>query len=108
MSQISVHDVADLIRKKLGGKLAPDAVLDENSVLDELGLSSLQTADIIYSIEDRLGTEFDPAEAADVKTVGELVTLANGGSAAAGAPAPAAAGTAGETAGETADSAARR
>ena len=77
MARITVDDVCELITKKLGGRLSPDVTLDESSVLDDLGLSSLQTADIIYSLEDRLDTQFDPAEAADVKTVGQLVALAN-------------------------------
>jgi acyl carrier protein len=46
-------------------------------VLDDLGLSSLQISDIVFSLEERLGTEFDAANAAEVKTIGQLVQLAN-------------------------------
>jgi acyl carrier protein len=75
---IAAGEVCDLIRTKLGGRLEPDFALDENTVFDELGLSSLQLADIVYTIEDRLRIEFDPSRAAGVKTVGDLVRLANG------------------------------
>jgi len=72
---ITVDDVCELIRKRQGGKVRPEE-LNGDTVFDELGLSSLQIADIVYTIEDRLGIEFDPARAADVKTVGDLVQLA--------------------------------
>jgi acyl carrier protein len=75
---IAAVDVCELIRKKLHGRLEEDVVLDENTVFAELGLSSLQLADIVYSIEDRLRIEFDTSRAAEVKTVGDLVRLANG------------------------------
>jgi len=74
---ITVADVCELIRKRQGGKVRADLELDGDTVFDDLGLSSLQIADIVYTIEDRLGIEFDPARAADVKTVGDLVNLAN-------------------------------
>jgi acyl carrier protein len=74
---ITVDDVCELIRKRQGGKVRADLELNGDTVFDELGLSSLQIADIVYTIEDRLGIEFDPARAADVKTVGDLVNLAN-------------------------------
>ncbi|CAM5278175.1 hypothetical protein SALBM135S_09661 [Streptomyces alboniger] len=41
-----------------------------------MGLSSLQIADIVYTIEDDLGIEFDESRAAGVKTVADLVRLA--------------------------------
>jgi acyl carrier protein len=74
---ITVEDVCELIRKRQGGKVRADLELNGDTVFDDLGLSSLQIADIVYTIEDRLGIEFDPAWAADVKTVGDLVNLAN-------------------------------
>ncbi|MET8091552.1 acyl carrier protein [Micromonospora sp. NPDC005220] len=72
---ITVQDVVDLISAKLGGRAGP--TVDGQSVLRDLGLSSLEIADMVYSLEDQLGVEFDPAEAADVLTVADLVQLAN-------------------------------
>jgi acyl carrier protein len=69
--------VCDLIKRKLGGKLDSNAVLHEDTMLEDLGLASLEAVDVVYSIEDRLQIELDCAKAAEVKTIGELVSLVN-------------------------------
>jgi acyl carrier protein len=74
---ITVEQVCEMVQKKLRGKNAEEITLGEQTAFDELGLSSLQVADIVYGIEDQLGIEFDPSRAADVKTIGDLVNLAN-------------------------------
>lgn len=71
---ITVATVSALIRKKLGRRAA-DITLDENMAFDSVGLSSLQIADIVYTIEDDAEIELDPSRAADVKTIGDLVRL---------------------------------
>lgn len=71
---ITVSTVCALIEKKLGSKAA-DVALDANTSFDSVGLSSLQIADIVYSIEDDAEIELDPSQAANVKTVGALVQL---------------------------------
>ncbi|MGK5637851.1 acyl carrier protein [Streptomyces sp. URMC 126] len=72
---ITAEEVCARIAKKLGGK-ADAHVLNADTAFDSVGLSSLQIADIVYSIEDDLDIEFDPSRAASVKTVGDLVRLA--------------------------------
>jgi acyl carrier protein len=72
---ISVEDVCSRIAKKLGGK-ADAFTLNADTQFDEVGLSSLQIADIVYGIEDDLEITFDESKAANVKTVGDLVRLA--------------------------------
>jgi acyl carrier protein len=66
-----------MVRKQLGGSLSVNTLIGPESELDDLGLSSLQVSDIIFSIEEDLGIEFDAVEAAELSTIGELVTLAN-------------------------------
>ncbi|WP_103500312.1 MULTISPECIES: acyl carrier protein [Streptomyces] len=73
---VTVPMVCELIAKKLGSK-ASSHTLNAETSFDSVGLSSLQIADIVYEIEDEVGIEFDPGRAADVKTVGDLVELAN-------------------------------
>lgn len=73
---ITVETVCELISKKLGSK-ASSVTLGGETAFDQVGLSSLQIADIVYTIEDEAGIEFDPSQAANVKTVGDLVDLAN-------------------------------
>jgi acyl carrier protein len=75
---LTVTDVCDVIRAHLGVKLPSDVQLSSDTSLDALGLSSLQVAELVVSIEERTGIEFDPAAAAEVTTLGELVELANG------------------------------
>ncbi len=72
---ITAEEVCARIAKKLGGK-ANSYTLNEDTAFESVGLSSLQIADIVYSIEDDLDIEFDESRAASVKTVGDLVKLA--------------------------------
>ncbi|MEV8021390.1 acyl carrier protein [Streptomyces sp. NPDC086554] len=72
---ITVEEVCSRISKKLGSR-ADSYKLDADTSFDAVGLSSLQIADIVYSIEDDLDVEFDESKAANVKTVGDLVKLA--------------------------------
>ena len=74
---ITVDDVAVLIRREMRGKLRASTVIDEQTKLDDLGLSSLQVSEVIFSLEENHGFEFDAARAADVRTVGDVIALAN-------------------------------
>jgi acyl carrier protein len=74
---ITVEDVAELIRREMRGKLAKDVAIDESTRLDDLGLSSLQVAEIVFTLEEDHGVEFDPARAADASTLGDLIALVN-------------------------------
>jgi acyl carrier protein len=73
---VTVDDVVRLINAKLNGRRCA-VVLGANSLLRDVGLSSLQIADVIYTVEDRLAVQFDPVLAADVATIGDLVALAS-------------------------------
>jgi acyl carrier protein len=77
-SLITVDDVARLVRRELRGKLAADHILDETTALADLGLSSLQISEIVFTLEDEHDVEFDTARAAEVRTLGDVVALANG------------------------------
>lgn len=72
---ITAEEVCVRIAKKLGSK-ANSYTLNEDTAFDSVGLSSLQIADIVYTIEDDLEIEFDESKAASVKTVADLVKLA--------------------------------
>ena len=74
---ITVGDVATLVRRELRGKLPAGKEIDADTRLDDLGMSSLQVSEVIFSLEDKHGFSFDAARAADVKTIGEVVGLAN-------------------------------
>jgi acyl carrier protein len=74
---ITVDEVAGLIRRELRGKLSADTVLDEGTRLEDLGLSSLQVSEIVFTLEENHNVEFDAARAADAQTLGDVVALAN-------------------------------
>jgi acyl carrier protein len=74
---ITIDTLSDLIRREMRGKLPADVRIDETTRLDELGLSSLQVSEIVFTLEDEHGVEFDPAKAADAQTLGDLLALTN-------------------------------
>ncbi|HEV3360916.1 MAG TPA: acyl carrier protein [Pseudonocardiaceae bacterium] len=74
---ITVDEVAGLIRREMRGKLPEGTIIDESTSMDDLGLSSLQVAEIVFTLEEDHEIEFDPARAADAKTLGDLVALGN-------------------------------
>lgn len=74
---ITFDEVCAKIRKTVRGRRAAELVIEEDSELTDLGLSSLQIADLVYSLEESLDIVLDPAQAAGVRTVGDLVALAN-------------------------------
>jgi acyl carrier protein len=71
---VTIEDVFSLVQEKLGGR-GVAIELGRHSQFREIGLSSLQIADVVYTLEDRLGIEFNPARAAELATIGDLVDL---------------------------------
>lgn len=74
---ITIDEIADRIRAEMRGKAKRDVQLGPDSVLEELGLSSLQIADVIYGIQEDYDLTLDEQRAADTKTVGQLADLVN-------------------------------
>ena len=74
---ITIDEVVQLIRREMRGHLAADRLIDENTELADLGMSSLQVAEVVFTLEEQHETEFDPARAADAVTLGDLVRLGN-------------------------------
>ncbi len=74
---VTIDEVERLIRERMRGKLPADATVGPGTVLKDLGLSSLQLSDIVFSLEELHDIEFDASKAADVKTVGQMVAVAN-------------------------------
>ena len=74
---ITADEVIALIRREMRGKLPAGTTIDEHTEMNELGLSSLQIAEIVFTLEEEHEVEFDPARAADARTLGDLVALGN-------------------------------
>ncbi|WP_019631227.1 acyl carrier protein [Actinomadura atramentaria] len=81
---VTVTSIVALIRREAGRSLPPGLTLHADSALDELGLSSLQIANVLFALESRMGLEFDPADALRARTIGGLVEFANASAVAAG------------------------
>ncbi|MDT3397410.1 acyl carrier protein [Streptomyces sp. B1866] len=75
--QVTKDEVAAVIRREMRGRAAAAAELDEDTALADLGLSSLQVAEVVFTLEEDHGIEFDPARAADAAPLGDLVALCN-------------------------------
>jgi acyl carrier protein len=74
---ITLDEVSGLIRREMRGKLPEGMTLGEDTRLDDLGLSSLQISEVVFTLEENHSVEFDAAKAADVKTLGELIAVGN-------------------------------
>ena len=81
---VTIDEIDLLIRERMRGKVPADATIGPETVLKDLGLSSLQLADIVFTLEERHDVEFDVSKAADVETVGQMVEIANDALAAEG------------------------
>jgi len=76
MNTVTLDEVVDLIRREARGKM-PAVELTSQTRLEDLSLSSLQVAEIVYSLEEDHEVEFDESRAAEIETLGDVVTLAN-------------------------------
>ena len=75
--RITVDDVAHLVRKQLGAKLPDDVELAAETELEDLGISSLDQAEVFFEVEEMVQLELDATAAADVTTLGEFVAALN-------------------------------
>jgi acyl carrier protein len=74
---IVLEEVVALIRAEMRGKQPSAESLTEDTRLSDLGLSSLQIANIVFTLEEEHEVEFDAAKAADAETLGDVVRLGN-------------------------------
>ncbi len=77
----SSNEVIERLRALMKGLNAAktdwDAVTPESTV-SSLGFDSLSVLDLIYDIEQEFGFEFDAADVASLRTVGELADFIAG------------------------------
>lgn len=74
---ITIEEVGALIRREARGKLDGAVLIDADVKLKDLGISSLQFAEIVFTLEEEHDVEFDPARAASAETLGDLIALGN-------------------------------
>jgi acyl carrier protein len=66
-------EVVARVRKQ--SRVGRSVKIDETTTLEELGLSSLQVADLIFSLVEDLDIKIDEERAAQLRTLGEFVAL---------------------------------
>jgi acyl carrier protein len=74
---VTLEEVVTIVRREMRGKARRDAVLDASCALTDIGLASLQIAEVIWSLEEAHEASFADHLAANAKTLGDLVVLAN-------------------------------
>jgi acyl carrier protein len=74
---ITIEEVRERVVRELRGRLPEGVVSGEETAIADLGLSSLQVSEIVFELEEDHDVEFDAALAADAKTLGDVLVLAN-------------------------------
>lgn len=69
------QEVIDIVVEQLGVDKAE--VTLEKSFIEDLGADSLDLTELIMTFEERFGLEIAEAEAAKLKTVGDVVSYIN-------------------------------
>ena len=54
-------------------ELDADEITMDSSLVEDLGIDSLDFVDIVMSLEDEFDTEFPEEDMTDIKTVGDIV-----------------------------------
>jgi acyl carrier protein len=75
--EVTLADIAALVRHALRSRRGRDLVLTEDTKVEDLDLSSLQLADIVFRLEEEKGVRFNGSDVSELSTIGELVQLAN-------------------------------
>lgn len=67
------NDVIEVIVEQLG--IDKSDVTPEKSFVDDLNVDSLDRTELLMSLEERFHCEISEEEAADLKTVGDVITF---------------------------------
>jgi acyl carrier protein len=73
---LSIEDARRLVREAVGARVA-NQDLSTDTRFEELGLTSLDLAEIFFAIEGYLDVELEPIAAGDPTTLGELLDQIN-------------------------------
>ncbi len=67
----------EVVRRILmdGLSVEEDAVVEGADLNEDLGADSLDSVELIMSLEEEFSIEIEPAKAAELKTVGDIVTF---------------------------------
>lgn len=72
---LTENQVVDAVREVLDEKGRDTTALDIDSPLTDLGMDSVDFAELFMSLEDRSNLRFDPGSAQTIRIVRDLLTL---------------------------------
>ena len=67
--------IRELIAKQLGKKM--EEITDEKEIVKDLGADSLDVVEMLMGLEEEYGVTVPEEEAANIKTVGDIIALLN-------------------------------
>lgn len=71
----------DTIKKIIAnylGNISPDAIGEHTELVDDLGLDSLDSIELVMEIEEKMGLEMTDDDMDSIKTVGQLAGAIDG------------------------------
>lgn len=68
---MTIEKVQKILAEQL--ELDADEITLDSSLVEDLGIDSLDFVDIVMSLEDEFDTEFPEEDMTDIKTVGDIV-----------------------------------
>jgi len=78
MSRDEIRDKVLGVLNRFAERAGKKVKVSESTKLDELDINSAQMIDIVLDLEDEFGVSIDDTETPKLKTVSDLVTLADG------------------------------
>jgi len=77
MSRDEIREKVLSILSRFAERTGKEVKLSESTKLDELEINSAQMIDIVLDLEDEFGVSIDDTETPKLRTVSDLVTLAD-------------------------------
>jgi acyl carrier protein len=75
MGMVTIQQAVDAINEVLGGRGPAGRPVEAEDRLEDLGLDSLDVAELFLSLEAEVGRELDPASAGALERVRDLAEL---------------------------------
>lgn len=75
MGEVSVEQAVEAVSEVLGDRRRGGGPVDGGARLDDLGLDSLDVAELFIALEKMAGHQLDPASAGAIERVADLAKL---------------------------------
>ena len=72
-----IATICSIVEKVIGRPLDRSQINENTSYLGDLGLTSIQTVDLIMKLEDRFGVEVEDTDLMKIRTIGQTLAYIN-------------------------------